>query len=220
MEDDGDDEMLLGADEGDVLPTTEHHSDGFELRTTELPYSPKRRKIDADSTVQPDDDDGASHPTFKPPPDPSTLRARFAPPSSRAQTPATDTRPTFLRPSTETSTEPPLPEAFSPHRRGQKFVPGGMAATVQQWVVETGQASRRGRGSEEFAVKVRVDDVVGGEGPCWLVRGKSSVGEDVRLILAGGGGVEVGVVVGVRAPTWEVEVEGRRWRVAVDWRVL
>lgn len=204
MEDDGDDEMLLGAEEGDVLPTTE------------LPYSPKRRRIDADPTRQPDDDNG----TFKPPPDPSTLRARFAPPSSRAHTPVTDTRPTFLRPSTETSTEPPLPEAFSPHRRGQKFVPGGMAATVQQWVVETGQASRRGRGWEEFAVKVRVDAVVGGEGPCWLVRGKSSVGEDVSLILAGGGGVEAGVIVGVRAPTWEVEVEGRRWRVAVDWRVL
>lgn len=210
MEDDGDDEMLLGAEEGDVLPTT-------ELQTTvELPYSPKRRRIDADTTRQPDDDTG----TFKSPPDPSTLRSRFAPPSSRAQTPATDTRPTFLPPSTETSTEPPLPEFFSPHRRGQKFVPGGMAATVQQWVVETGQASRRGRGWEDFAMKVRVDDVVGGEGPCWLVQGKCGSGEDVRLLLAGGGGMKVGVVVGVRAPSWEIEVEGRVWRVAVDWRVL
>lgn len=51
----------------------------------------------------------------------------------------------------------------------------------------------------------------------------------VRMLLAGQGGVRgvaggvrlrVGDVVGVRAPTWEVDVGGEVWVVAVDWAVL
>lgn len=244
--------MLLDAEQCEALPTTEY--DGYESQPqqmTELPYSPKRRRIGYDVFETPGAQDtqrletgtAPSHATFKPPPDPSILRSsrttavgpRFAPPSppsSRARTPASEAftnRPNFLRPSPaqqEASTEP-LPEAFSPHRRGQKFVSGGMAATVQQWVVETGQAavqSRRGQRylkGEDFVVKVRID-VVSGDGP-WLLHGKHSGEEDVSLLLAGTGtgtNVEPGAIVGVRAPTWKVELEGRQWQVAVDWRVL
>ncbi|KAK7631446.1 hypothetical protein IWX48DRAFT_653508 [Phyllosticta citricarpa] len=32
----------------------------------------------------------------------------------------------------------PLPEHFSPHRRNQKFVPGGMAETVRGWILGVG----------------------------------------------------------------------------------
>ena len=260
VEDDGEreggddvDEMLLDAEEGEALPTTEHDGVGLQThQTTELPYSPKRRRTDHDDFEAPAAEEarqlqtGATptRPTFKAPPDPSTLRSsraaavaapRLAPPStpsSRAQTPVTDAfhnRPKFLRPSPAqqgTSTEP-LPEAFSPHRRGAKFVPGGMAATVQQWVVETGQTavqSRRGQGylkGEDLVLKVEVEEV-SGEGP-WLVQGRCGNGQDASLLLAGGGtgrDVEVGVIVGVRTPTWEVDLGGRRWQVAVNWRLV
>lgn len=34
----------------------------------------------------------------------------------------------------------PLPEHFSPHRRSQKFVPGGMADVVRTWLLNVGQS--------------------------------------------------------------------------------
>jgi len=47
---------------------------------------------------------------------------------------------------------------------------------------------------------------------------------DSGWILAGKGRgdrvVEVGCVVGIKEPTWEVEVEREKWRVAVEWKVL
>lgn len=60
----------------------------------------------------------------------------------------------------------------------------------------------------------------------------SRVGEGMeqlgtRLLLAGQGGargagvkVRVGDVVGVKAPTWVVDVGGEKWVVGVEWMVL
>lgn len=31
----------------------------------------------------------------------------------------------------------PLPETFSPSRKGHKFIPGGLASTLQSWIIET-----------------------------------------------------------------------------------
>lgn len=49
-----------------------------------------------------------------------------------------------------------------------------------------------------------------------------------RLLLAGQGGVRgaagvkvrVGDVVGVKAPTWDIDVGGEKWVVGVEWMVL
>lgn len=50
-----------------------------------------------------------------------------------------------------------------------------------------------------------------------LVQGE----EGKRWVLVGdAGGVRAGCTVGVRRPTWEVEVEGERWGVGVEWAVL
>ncbi|KAF2621953.1 hypothetical protein BU25DRAFT_219359 [Macroventuria anomochaeta] len=61
-------------------------------------------------------------------------------------------------------------------------------------------------------------------------RAESVVGEEegVKVLLAGqrgvrgAGGVKVrvGGVVGVRAPTWDIDVCGEKWAVGVDWVVL
>ncbi|KAF2753442.1 hypothetical protein EJ05DRAFT_215594 [Pseudovirgaria hyperparasitica] len=58
-----------------------------------------------------------------------------------AATPTRDRpRPAFLLPvaTSADATVPshPLPDAFSPHRKGQKFIPGGMADTLRSWVVD------------------------------------------------------------------------------------
>lgn len=111
-------------------------------------------------------------------------------------------------------------------------MPGGMASTVQQWVFETGQAavqSRKGQGylrGEDYVMRIRVESMRG-DGPRVVVATTAN-GETVDLVLAGAGDAagsrahdtERGSLVGIRAPTWEIDVDGRPYTVAVDWRVL
>ncbi|KAH7093530.1 hypothetical protein FB567DRAFT_515515 [Paraphoma chrysanthemicola] len=58
-----------------------------------------------------------------------------------ATTPApTHHRPTFILPPQPTLPQKPskpLPEIFSPSRKTQKYIPGGLASTVQSWIIET-----------------------------------------------------------------------------------
>lgn len=111
-------------------------------------------------------------------------------------------------------------------------MPGGMAATMQHWVLETGQAavqSRKGHGylrGEDYVIRVKVESVRG-DGP-YVVTARTATGEFVSMILARSAQVgaiqsqEVmsGSVVGIRAPSWDVEVEAAQYGVAVDWKIL
>ncbi|KAH7082763.1 hypothetical protein BKA63DRAFT_137599 [Paraphoma chrysanthemicola] len=94
-----------------------------------------------------------------------------------ATTPApTHHRPTFLLPPQPTSPQKPskpLPEIFSPSRKTQKYVPGGLASTVQSWIIETANtgfaAQERGvtwgREREDgVRLKVRVTRAAGSTG--------------------------------------------------------
>ncbi|KAK5125892.1 hypothetical protein LTR08_005113 [Meristemomyces frigidus] len=237
------DEEMLDNEREQVLPTTEEGLTTGSEWSNNLPYSPKRLRREDYPPAEPSLTTLPSpmRPSFKHPQTPASLLPktvpRFAPPQSSHSTTfeegMTQHRPAFLRSSiaSHTSTEP-LPEAFSPHRRGQKFVPGGMAATVQQWVIDTGQAatqSRRGQShqrGEEFVTRVKVGEVKG-DGPL-VGTAQSASGEAVSVLLAQTVGpsssravdVRGGVVVGIRAPSWEVNVDGRMWTVGVDWKVI
>ncbi|KAF2106834.1 hypothetical protein BDV96DRAFT_507273 [Lophiotrema nucula] len=91
----------------------------------------------------------------------------FSNTSTASQTPQTHSRPHFLLPPQQTSPHQPvqpLPEHFSPSRKGQKYIPGGVASMVQSWIIETantGFATQTrdavvwGRDKEE-GVKMRV----------------------------------------------------------------
>ncbi|KAI9699792.1 MAG: hypothetical protein M1836_002827 [Candelina mexicana] len=142
---------------------------------------------------------------------------------------APPSRPSFLFPAPNRTdaaeAEHPFPEAFSPHRRGQKFVPGGLAAEVREWVMQTSQTSLHYRRQNEFAVKLRVEEVRRGDGML-LVRGLVN-GRETKVILAAGerGGVaghegREGDLLGVRAPVWDVEVLGEKWGFGVQWAIL
>ncbi|KAK4928492.1 hypothetical protein LTR49_004899 [Elasticomyces elasticus] len=230
---DGDEEMLDN-EQAEALPTTEFQQAVNSHDTVSaLPFSPKRRRVDehVDETFSP------SRPAFKQPQTPASHNRgtipRFAIPSGSIASVIDDSlalhRPQFVRPSVppQEHTEP-LPEAFSPHRRGQKFVPGGMAAMVQQWVIETGQTavqSRRGQAylrGEDYVVKLKFDHVEG-SGP-YLARAKTTEGGVVHIILTAvqdnSAALSAGNVVGLRAPTWDVESKGRMWKVGIDWKVL
>lgn len=100
-----------------------------------------------------------------------------------------------------------------------------MAAMVQQWVLETGQTavqSRRGHSylrGDDFVLKAKVEEVRG-SGP-YLTRAKTAEGDEVALLLTQGTTEpREGSVVGIKAPTWDVQLEGKTWKVGVDWKTL
>ncbi|KAK0287411.1 hypothetical protein LTR91_001711 [Friedmanniomyces endolithicus] len=233
-----DDEMLDNEEAGAVF-TTEGHGTANQELASSLPLSPKRRRLnDQAETNVADEVLSPGRTTFQLPRTPASHLRSIVPRFSHLSSSIASTaegqvvqhRPSFLRSSVAPSgPSEPLPEAFSPHRRGQKFVRGGMAATMQQWIVETGQAavqSRRGHAylcGEDYVFKARVEAVEGG-GP-YLARAMTGDGEVVHIMLAAGRGddeatVVVGSIVGVKAPTWAVECEGKAWKVGVDWKVL
>ncbi len=100
---------------------------------------------------------------------------------------------------------------------------------------------------DEWVVRIIVDDVSGtSKEGMTLVRGQQvhvldndgegdgegdmvdTVGE-VKVVLAGEGAgtglqkgikVELGKTVGIKGPLWEVLIEGERWGVGLDWKVL
>ncbi|KPM46222.1 hypothetical protein AK830_g367 [Neonectria ditissima] len=155
-----------------------------------------------------DDDDAADEteappqPTFRPPP-------RFKP--AEAETLAGDG----------------LPAAFSPQRRGVKYLPGGLAAGLQGWLSDV----KDWEGAADQAVaRVAVEEIRPGR-RMYLVRGRADGGggaAPARFLLAGEGRltglgaralVGVGSVVVVGQPVWELELEGEVWTVSCDWSV-
>lgn len=148
----------------------------------------------------------------------------------------------------QTQTDP-LPEQFSPLRRGQKYVVGGLAAEVRDWLMNlegalSGTREKRGK-VDQWLVRIKIDEVSeGSRDEFTMVRGRQlhvlndeMEGEGeiadtvgiVKVMLAGegqanglqrGSNVEVGKTVGVKGPVWEVVIEGEKWGVGVDWKVL
>ncbi|RGP74410.1 hypothetical protein FSPOR_1419 [Fusarium sporotrichioides] len=119
-----------------------------------------------------------------------------------------------------------IPAAFSPQRRGAKYIPGGLAAELQGWLSEV-------KGWEGVVpapasnINVIVEEVRVGRRFC-LVKGRSGMSEGKRFLLAGEGRLtglgqrmpmSVGSVVEVGQPVWDIEMKGEVWMVACDWKV-
>ncbi|KAL6906921.1 hypothetical protein GGI43DRAFT_396156 [Trichoderma evansii] len=120
-----------------------------------------------------------------------------------------------------------LPAAFSPQRRGAKYVTGGMAAQLQGWLSEVKSWEENGE-KITSGVKIHVEQIRSGR-RMYLIEGRAS-SENVpqKWILAGEGKltglgkraeVEMGSVVLIEQPTWDVELEGSVWNVACEWSI-
>lgn len=119
-----------------------------------------------------------------------------------------------------------LPAAFSPQRRGAKYLPDGLAAELQGWLSEV-----KGWEGIDWAADSTLSITIGEVRPgrqMYLARSRPGPGgESQRFILAGEGkltglaraGVVVGSMVTVGQPVWDVELEGETWTVACDWSV-
>ena len=141
-----------------------------------------------------------------------------------------------------------LDSIFSPQRRGAKYLAGGLAAELRDWLVDVkggvdGEGEVRassavlgfdvltGAAAGAAVVRVAVEEVTGGGPGMALVAGRvvGGFGEGVRVILAGEGSIEglggnrgrvvPGAVVAVAPPAWDVELDGR-WAVACRWEVV
>lgn len=175
----------------------------------------------------------------------SSAAARFLPaPPSTPQLPQTAqafVRPPRFRPPdpSEQSHIDPLPEQFSPHRRGQKYLAGGLAAEVRDWLVnlEAAVPATVQRRDVPWVVRVEVDEVSGGgRAGIAMVKGRQMHSDGminslrtIKVILAGEGAgnglqrgsmVEAGKTIGIKAPVWEIVLEGEKWGVGVEWKVL
>lgn len=157
------------------------------------------------SPIQP----AARHPTF-----------RDAPRFKTAGTPKASTE------------RPPLPDAFSPQRRGAKYVPGGLAAEVRDWLVQVKGASEYDRPAG-FSVEMTVDEAREGDG-MWIVaahEGDVSTGQErsntANVILAGDGripglggknSVRSGGAVSIYQPMWDIDLgDLGQFVVTCDW---
>jgi hypothetical protein len=162
-------------------------------------------------------------------------------PQTQAQ-PAFNPPPQFKQPSATTSLQPqyPLPDAFSPQRRGAKYVNGGLAGELRDWLVDlkgttdapvmTTAASSKAPAPEEPATEgwVAIDEVRRGSG-FWLARGRNNQGDDLCVVLAGEGrlsglaerrnSVVSGCSVVTLPPMWDIELDAQTWKVVCDWYV-
>lgn len=127
---------------------------------------------------------------------------------------------------TENDIIPLLPEAFSPQRRGAKYLPNGLAAQLQSWLSEV--KGWEGTQDAESVLRIVVDDVNPG-GHMYLVRARPNRSDEVKgYILAGEGKltglgrravVNVGSVVVIEEPVWEVNLAGELWTVGCNWSI-
>lgn len=138
---------------------------------------------------------------------------------------------------------PPLPDAFSPQRRGAKYVAGGLAAELRDWLVQVKGASEYDRPEGE-SVRFDVDQVrTSYPGGMCIISGTEVEDQDgsygmqicegdqghqpTRVILAGDGRiaglqdksvVAQGQTLSLFQPMWDVELEDLgHFAVACDW---
>lgn len=152
--------------------------------------------------------------------------------SAQQQQPVFRPAPRFILPEVEAdgsmmAGDDILPVAFSPRRRGQKYVAGGRAAQLQSWLSEV-----RGWDGEprDAAARIVVEQVRPGS-RMYLVRGREHEGRRARgkgYLLAGEGrltglerraDVRMGSVVVLEEPVWEVDLMGESWTVVCNWSV-
>ncbi|KAF4344682.1 hypothetical protein FBEOM_1349 [Fusarium beomiforme] len=119
-----------------------------------------------------------------------------------------------------------IPAAFSPQRRGAKYIAGGLAAELQGWLSEV-KGWEGVSPATTSTKKVIIDEIRPGR-RMYLVKGRTDTADKNRYLLAGEGRltglgqrtqVTVGSVVDVGLPVWDIVLDGQVWTVACDWGI-
>jgi hypothetical protein len=139
-----------------------------------------------------------------------------------AESPA-PARPSFitLQVSEESAVSDPLPQVFSPHRRSEKFLPSGMAATMRAHIVETTatHSHSSSRWSGGWRIRVAACSGFSREGMA-MIQGIAHSGLRENVMLVGKGELpSPGDSIVVKGVTWNIDVDRQRWVVGIEWKV-
>ncbi|KHN99391.1 uncharacterized protein MAM_03089 [Metarhizium album ARSEF 1941] len=215
------DDLTTSQDTGPEPPSQSPSCAGTESSPPPPPSSPDRREAKRRRvSISP----APSSP-------PGTPGHRTSPPAAAAAAAAADgggpsTHQPIFRPAprfkpVDDARLPGFPGAFSPRRRGEKYLPGGHAARLQGWLAEVKGRESAATGGHDAVLRLTVERVSPGEHMC-LVRARAGPSGGLKAcILAGEGGPAVGEgsVVVVEQPVWEVTLAGECWTVGCNWRV-
>lgn len=210
---DGDgDEFDAKNGEKEDLPISSGSSSPCSLSSSHP--SPSRQRRQTQSVLQ---QTRRQQPIFRPPP-------RFKPPARNLNTAEGNTD----------NAADPNPDIFSPQRRGgPRYVPGGLASELRDWLLEIKESDAEQRRSLP-TVRLSVETSRNGGPGVMLVAGRPFDGRGwkgpvAKAILAGDGLVEglatgggnrakvvPGGVVTVAPPAWDVQL-GEMWAVAYRW---
>lgn len=128
----------------------------------------------------------------------------------------------------------PLPEAFSPQRRGAKYVAGGLAAEVRDWLVQVKGASEYDRPAGS-SIDVIVDDTMSAPGMHVIAARQPDTAVEIesipgKVLLAGDGRmtglrgrstISRGGVVSMSQPMWDITLDDLgQFAVACDWETI
>jgi len=128
----------------------------------------------------------------------------------------------------------PLPEAFSPQRRGAKYVARGLAAEVRDWLVQVKGASEYDRPAGS-SIDVVVNEAMSAPGMHFIAARQLDTGSEDenipgKVILAGDGrvtelrgrsAIRTGGIVSMSQPMWDITLDGiGQFAVACDWETM
>lgn len=126
----------------------------------------------------------------------------------------------------------PLPDVFSPQRRGEKYIPGGLAAELRDWLVQVKGASEYDRPAGS-SVQVTISEARAGNGMWFVAAHQNDIysrqheANPTKVILAGDGRikglsgkniVKEGGTVSMYQPMWDITLSDLgQLAVACDW---
>jgi hypothetical protein len=153
------------------------------------------------------------------------LRFRMRPPrpedSSDQPGSTHPNRPVFILPdSPEERHKVELPAIFSPHRKLQRFVPGGLADSMHTQIMEAFSEQQRGSNhASHGGARLRVS-ACRSTSQASLIQGLSDLGSEEHVMLIGHKRrPEVGDMVLIQGANWEVELHDQTWAVFLDWKI-
>ncbi|KAH8592747.1 hypothetical protein B0O99DRAFT_653680 [Bisporella sp. PMI_857] len=195
---------------------------------------PKRRRISSSSVADDDVVEKSTLPELHTSPpqilsSPPAIRqpvsskaSRFVVPTPAPQSTLQDSQTIFLKPprfrppetAERSPPQDPLPDQFSPHRRGHKYIPGGLAAEVRDWLMNvesTVSANAAQKKDDPWLVKFVIEEVSGSSrSGMTMVKGIQSGGKPILKVLLAGEGegtglqkgakLEIGKIVGIKGP--------------------
>jgi len=192
----------------------------LHLQPTVSPLRKRQKTEGENNSIMEASQHGATHAASTPyPKSASTSRFILKAPVSPDFN-ATPVRPSFITPAPTTEVfEASLPAIFSPHRKSQRFLPGGLAASMRDHIIEatSTHAYSSSKPSSEFRIRVSKARQLAGMS---LIEGQTGNGVSMNLLLVSQSTApQPGEIIQTKGMNWTIDVEQQMLVVVPDWKV-